>query len=57
MASVSGDGLKVVDRLDVVDERIETLPEGATWILRGVTSFERYVTSREHERSSPCSRL
>ena len=50
MASVSGDGLKVVDRLDVVDERIETLPEGATWILRGVTSFERYVTSREHEQ-------
>ena len=50
MAGVVGNSLEVVDRLLVVDARIETLPEGAKWILRGVTSFERYVTSREHEQ-------
>ena len=49
-AIVIGDGLAPIDRLEVVDGRIETLPQGAKWILRGVTSYEKYVTSAEHER-------
>ena len=50
MASVIGESLESVDRVEVVEQRIEVLPAGAKWILRGVTSFERYVTSREHQQ-------
>ena len=48
--AVVGDGLPIAERVDVVDRRIETLPVGAAWILRGITSYERYVTAREHEQ-------
>ncbi len=50
MIPVAGEGLEAVARLNVVNERIDTLPHGATWILRGVTSYERYVNSAEHQR-------
>src|SRR5438445_3250412 len=48
--AVVGDGLPIAERVDVVDRRIETLPVGAAWILRGITSYERYVSAREHEQ-------
>ncbi|HYS55888.1 MAG TPA: chlorite dismutase family protein [Thermoanaerobaculia bacterium] len=48
--AVVAEGLPMADRVDVVDRRIETLPAGAAWILRGITSHERYVTAREHEQ-------
>ncbi len=50
MISVIGDSLVRVASLNVVNERIDTLPPGATWILRGVTSYERYVNSNEHQQ-------
>jgi chlorite dismutase len=49
IVSVTGDGLESVARLSVVNERIDTLPRGVKWILRGVTSYERYVNSAEHQ--------
>ncbi len=31
------------------DRHLESLPTGARWLLRGVTSHERYVTRHEHD--------
>lgn len=50
MAEVIGEGLALVERLDVVGERAATLPDDTSWILRGITSYERYVTTEEHEK-------
>ena len=48
IAPVVGESLPAVTRLSVVNERVDVLPNGARWVLRGVTSFERYVTASEH---------
>ena len=46
---VRGDGLTSVARLDVRDDD-PMRPEDAGWRLRGVPSYERYVTRAEHDR-------
>jgi hypothetical protein len=48
--AIVGDPLPAVDRLDVVSGAVAALPDGAKWMLRGVTSNERYVTREEKER-------
>lgn len=46
---VRGDGLPAADRLEVVEGRDSAIAAAAAWVLRGVTSNERYVTRAEHE--------
>jgi hypothetical protein len=47
MASVIGTPLAEVSHLDIREENIADPPNGSAWVLRGVTSFERYVTQPE----------
>lgn len=47
--AVVGDSLLAPERLDVVHGLVSALPDGATWVLRGVTSNVRYVTRAERE--------
>jgi chlorite dismutase len=47
--TVVGDPLAAVDRVKIVTGAIPTMPEGGKWILRGVTSNERYVTRAEKD--------
>lgn len=49
MEDVRGEGLPAVDRLEVLEGRAEPPTRSALWVLRGVTSNERYVTRAEHE--------
>src|SRR5207249_1179398 len=49
MAPVVGAPLEVVARLEVVSGNLECLPRGGKWLLRGVTSYERYVTRHEQD--------
>jgi chlorite dismutase len=49
LESVSGPGLEQVERLEVLPGRLDRLPAGCTWLLRGVTSAERYVHRDEQE--------
>jgi Chlorite dismutase len=44
---VTGETLPIVERLAVV-EVAGHVPAGAAWVLRGVTSNERYATAEEH---------
>jgi chlorite dismutase len=48
--AVVGETLPAVDRLDIVSGAVATLPAGAAWMLRGVTSNDRYVTRDEKDR-------
>jgi hypothetical protein len=48
--AVIGDPLPVVERLDIVTGAVAALPEGGKWMLRGVTSNDRYVTRDEKDR-------
>jgi hypothetical protein len=48
--AIVGDPVPAVDRLDIVADAVAALPDGAKWILRGVTSNDRYVTRDEKER-------
>src|SRR5687767_13865170 len=47
--SVIGEPLPSALRLDVVNTLLATAPPGADWLLRGVTSNERYVTRPERQ--------
>ncbi|MCA1603282.1 MAG: chlorite dismutase family protein [Acidobacteria bacterium] len=47
--AVVGDSLLASERLDVVHGPVSALPDGAKWVLRGVTSNVRYVTRVERE--------
>lgn len=47
--AVVGDPLPAVDRVDVVTGAVAAVPEGGKWILRGVTSNDRYVTRAEKD--------
>ena len=47
--TVVGVSLPVAERLDIVNGAIPALPDGAKWLLRGVTSNERYVTRAEKD--------
>lgn len=50
LETVSGSPLASASQLRVAERSAATdLPEGAVWVLRGVTSNERYVTRVEHE--------
>lgn len=44
---ISGDPLPAATRIAVVPETLDSLPQGAAWSLRGITSNERYVTRPE----------
>jgi len=48
--AVIGDPLPGVERLDIVTGAVAALPEGGKWMLRGVTSNDRYVTRDEKDR-------
>jgi chlorite dismutase len=48
--AIVGDALPDVERLDIVNGAVATLPEGGKWVLRGVTSNERYVTRSEKDQ-------
>jgi hypothetical protein len=48
--AVVGDPLPVVERLDIINGAVATLPDGGKWMLRGVTSNDRYVTRDEKDR-------
>lgn len=48
--TIAGDALPVVRKLNIVNESVTALPEGAVWMLRGVTSNERYVTRPEKDQ-------
>jgi hypothetical protein len=50
MTPVRGEGLDPAARVEVVNTRLETLPAGASWALRGVTSNLRYTTRDEKGR-------
>jgi hypothetical protein len=50
VAPVIGESLAQVARIAIVNQRLDSLPVDATWLLRGVTSHGRYVTRNEHQR-------
>ena len=45
--AVAGDALPAVERIDIVNAAVPAPPAGAKWVLRGVTSNERYATRPE----------
>ncbi|HEU4402714.1 MAG TPA: chlorite dismutase family protein [Candidatus Polarisedimenticolia bacterium] len=49
VAPVTGEPLAQIARVAIVNRRLDSLPAGARWLLRGVTSHERYVTRDEQE--------
>ena len=53
--AVAGDALPIIERLNMVAGRVALPLSGATWVLRGVTSNERYVTRQEKEQLVPKS--
>jgi hypothetical protein len=48
--AIVGDFMPAVDRLDIFTGAVAALPNGAKWMLRGVTSNDRYVDRDEKER-------
>lgn len=44
---VIGDPLPEVEQVEILNASVPQWPEGAAWMLRGVTSNERYVTRME----------
>jgi len=49
IAAVRGEGLADASRLAVIEGRAD-MPATPAWVLRGVTSNERYVSRVEHEQ-------
>lgn len=47
LKTVIGDPLPKTEKLDIINGSVSKLPDGAKWVLRGVTSNERYVTRDE----------
>ncbi len=60
MSAVIGPALPGVDRIAVGEDQTRPVPPGSAWLLRGVTSYERYVQRRERsalvERQPPLGR-
>jgi len=50
ISTVVGDALADVKRLDIVAGDVPGAPEGAKWLLRGITSNERYVVRLEKDQ-------
>lgn len=48
--TIVGESLNDVPRVDVMRGSLAALPDGAKWMLRGMTSNERYVTREEQEQ-------
>lgn len=48
--SIVGDGLLLAKKLNIINGTVPSLPNGTQWLLRGVTSNERYVTRPEKEK-------
>lgn len=49
MSPVIGDDLARVERVEIFSGNPDQAPEGCQWILRGITSNERYVTRQEQD--------
>ena len=47
IATVCGPGVDPVERLDISNSYLSSFPDKAQWLMRGVTSNERYVTRPE----------
>ena len=47
--AIVGDPLPLCDRVDFVTGAVATMPEGAKWVLRGITSHVRYITRGEKD--------
>ena len=45
--AIIGEELPLAPRLDIVNGSVPSMPNGGRWLLRGVTSNERYVTHPE----------
>lgn len=45
-----GEPLPSVERLDIIQGAVSVMPDGGKWLLRGVTSNERYVTRAEKDQ-------
>jgi chlorite dismutase len=50
METINGPPLEQVQRLEVIGGLMAKVPSGAKWLLRGITSSERYTTRREHQK-------
>ena len=50
METINGPPLEKVQRLEVIGGLMAKVPSGAEWLLRGITSSERYTTRREHQK-------
>ena len=50
MSTVVGNALSDAKRLNIVAGVVPQMPDGAKWLLRGLTSNERYVTRQEKEQ-------
>ncbi len=48
--TIAGDPLADVGRLEIVTETVPEVPDNAKWVLRGLTSNERYVTRAEKDQ-------
>ncbi len=53
MTTIVGDPLADVTRLAVVTGAVPAVAEGGGWVLRGVTSHERYLTRSEKDQLLP----
>ncbi len=49
METVIGTPLEQIIRVDILEEDANPSQEGAAWVLRGVTSYERYVNKDEKQ--------
>ena len=49
LKAVVGEALAVTDRLDIINGAVPVPLVGSTWVLRGVTSNERYATRAEKD--------
>jgi hypothetical protein len=48
--AIIGDTLTIVPRLNIINEDVADLPEDAKWLLRGLTSNERYIIRHEKDQ-------
>jgi hypothetical protein len=47
--AIAGEALPAIERLQIVNGTVAALPDGAAWLLRGVTSNARYLTRGEKD--------
>ena len=50
MDTITGAPLEEVHRIALIDGHLASLPIGGKWLLRGVTSHQRYTTRAESEQ-------